>query len=124
MYFNSYAAGYRIQKLRKAHGLTQEEAAIKLNISDRHMRSLEKGTYTPLDLFVEIAVHFDVTLDYLILGKVETKKELELGKKIKRVYVKPEGMHPKKAFSFQVHYGHSKGATPQTGRNPKLETVP
>ena len=68
MYFNSYAAGYRIQKLRKAHGLTQEEAAIKLNISDRHMRSLEKGTYTPLDLFVEIAV--------------QTKKELELGKKI------------------------------------------
>ena len=46
------------------------------------MRSLEKGTYTPLDLFVEIAVHFDVTLDYLILGKVETKKELELSKKI------------------------------------------
>jgi hypothetical protein len=33
---------------------------------------------------------------------------------------KPEGMHPKKAFSFQVHYGHSKGATPQTGRSPKL----
>ena len=82
MYFDSYAAGYRIQKLRKAHGLTQEEAAINLNISDRHMRSLEKGTYTSLDLFVEIAVHFDVTLDYLILGKVETKKELELSKKI------------------------------------------
>lgn len=51
-------------------------------------------------------------------------------KKIKRVYVKPEGklpvlllfsaekaqkaegMHPKKAISFQVHYGHSKGNTP------------
>ena len=82
MYFNPYAAGYRIQNLRKAHGLTQEEAAIKLNISDRHMRSLEKGTYAPLDLFVEIAVHFDVTLDYLILGKVETKTELALSKKI------------------------------------------
>ena len=53
-----------------------------MNISDRHMRSLEKGTYTPLGLFVEIAVHFDVTLDYLILEKVETKKELELSKKI------------------------------------------
>ena len=45
------------------------------------MRSLEKGTYTPLDLFVEIAVHFDVTLDYLILGKVETKTELALSSK-------------------------------------------
>lgn len=31
---------------------------------------------------VEIAVHFDVTLDYLILGKVETKTELALSKKI------------------------------------------
>lgn len=82
MYFDPYAAGYRIQKLRKAHGLTQEEAAIKLNISDRHMRSLEKGTYAPLDLFVEIVVHFDVALDYLILGKVETKTELALSKKI------------------------------------------
>ena len=57
-------------------------------------------------------------------------------KKIKRVYVKPEGklpvlllfwaekvqkpegMHPKKAFSFQVHYGHSKGNTPD-GEKPE-----
>ena len=44
--------------------------------------SLSSSSYTSLDLFVEIAVHFDVTLDYLILGKVETKKELELSKKI------------------------------------------
>ena len=82
MYFDPYAAGRRIQILRKAHGLTQEEAAIKLNISDRHMRSLEKGTYAPLDLFVEIAVHFDITLDYLILGKVKTNQEIALSKKI------------------------------------------
>ena len=47
-----------------------------------YFSSLSSSSYTSLDLFVEIAVHFDVTLDYLILGKVETKKELELGKKI------------------------------------------
>ena len=47
-----------------------------------YFSSLSSSSYTPLDLFVEIAVHFDVTLDYLILGKVETKKELELSKKI------------------------------------------
>ena len=82
MYFDPYATGSRIQKLRKVHGLTQEEAAIKFNISDRHMRSLEKGTYAPLDLLVEIAAHFDVTLDYLILGKVKSDKEIELSKKI------------------------------------------
>lgn len=31
---------------------------------------------------------------------------------------KAEGMHPKKAFSFQVHYGHSKGNTPD-GEKPE-----
>ena len=31
---------------------------------------------------------------------------------------KAEGMHPKNAFSFQVHYGHSKGNTPD-GEKPK-----
>ena len=47
-----------------------------------YFSSLSSSSYTPLDLFVEIAVHFDVTLDYLILGKAKTKKELELSKKI------------------------------------------
>ena len=47
-----------------------------------YFSSLSSSSYTSLDLFVEIAVHFDVTLDYLILEKVETKKELELSKKI------------------------------------------
>ena len=41
MYFDSYAAGKRIQYLRKVNGMTQEELAIKLNISDRH-RSEER----------------------------------------------------------------------------------
>ena len=31
---------------------------------------------------------------------------------------KPEVRPPKKAFSFQVHYGHSKGNTPD-GEKPK-----
>ena len=31
---------------------------------------------------------------------------------------KAEGMHPKKTFGFQVHYGHSKGNTPD-GEKPK-----
>ena len=80
MYFDSYAAGYRIQKLRKAHGLTQEEAAINLNISDRHMRSLEKGTYTPNNKSMRSRRAFS---GFFFCCK-----------KIKRVYVKPEGKLP------------------------------
>ena len=59
MYFDSYATGKRIQQLRKANGMTQEELAIKLNISDRHLRNLERGEEAPsIDLFVEIKTIF------------------------------------------------------------------
>lgn len=43
MYFDSYATGKRIQHLRKANGMTQEEMAVKLNTSDRRLRNLERG---------------------------------------------------------------------------------
>ena len=78
MYFDSYATGKRIQQLRKANGMTQEELAIKLNISDRH---LERGEEAPsIDLFVEIKTIFNSTLDYLILGSTPSEQE-ELMKK-------------------------------------------
>ena len=81
MYFDSYATGERIQQLRKANGMTQEELAIKLNISDRHLRNLERGEEAPsIDLFVEIKTIFNSTLDYLILGSTPSEQE-ELMKK-------------------------------------------
>ena len=48
MAYNQFETGKRIQKLRKTKKMTQEQFAEALNISDRHMRSLEKGEYTPL----------------------------------------------------------------------------
>ena len=81
MYFDSYATGKRIQQLRKANGMTQEELAIKLNISDRHLRNLERGEEAPsIDLFVEIKTILNSTLDYLILGSTPSEQE-ELMKK-------------------------------------------
>lgn len=47
MYFDSYATGKHIQHLRKANGMTQEELAVKLNTSDRHLRNLERGEEAP-----------------------------------------------------------------------------
>lgn len=83
MYYNQLETGKRIQKLRRECYLTQEELAIKLNISDRHLRNLERGEYAPsIDLFVEIAAFFDVTLDYLIMGKALSDHEEHLRNKL------------------------------------------
>lgn len=83
MYFDSYATGKRIQQLRKANGMTQEELAIKLNISDRHLRNLERGEEAPsIDLFVEIKTIFNSTLDYLILGSTPSEQEKLMKKRL------------------------------------------
>ena len=44
MYFDSYATGKRIQHLRKANGMTQEEMAVKPNTSDRHLERGEEAS--------------------------------------------------------------------------------
>lgn len=85
IYFDSYATGKRIQHLRKANGMTQEEMAIRLNISDRHLGKIERGEGTAsIDLLVEVAVLLKTTLDFLIIGVTETPREKELIAHIKK----------------------------------------
>lgn len=75
----------RIQHLRKVNGITQEELAVRLNVSDRHLRSLESEEYIPsIDLFIEIAAFFDVTLDHLIMGKSLSDQEESLRNKLQQ----------------------------------------
>lgn len=65
MYFDSYATGKRIQQLRKANGMTQEQFAIELNTSDRHIRRIERGEETPsIDLYVEMVATFNGNRTY------------------------------------------------------------
>ena len=83
MYFDSYITGKRIQQLRKTKGLTQEQFAVKLNISDRHLGKIERGEGTAsIDLLVEVAISLNTTLDYLIVGKTPSEKEEQLRKKL------------------------------------------
>ena len=56
-----------------------------LDVSDRHLRSLESGEYIPsIDLFIEIAAFFDVTLDHLIMGKSLSDQEESLRNKLQQ----------------------------------------
>ena len=85
MYFDPYSAGKRIQKTRKAQGLTQEQFAVKLNISDRHLGRIERGECAAsIDLLVEVAISLNTTLDFLILGVLDTPRERELNAQIKK----------------------------------------
>ena len=52
MYYDQFNTGKRIQKLRRERYLTQEELAVRLNVSDRHLRSLERGGTDSCCVFV------------------------------------------------------------------------
>ena len=62
--------GQRIRKMRKAHHLTQEQLSEKLDISVKHMSSVERGlSCFSLERLVQTADVLDCSMDYLILGE-------------------------------------------------------
>lgn len=82
MYYDSKATGRRIRNLRIEANMTIEQMSIRLNITDRHCRRIERGqNIGSIDLLIEISCIFEVSLDYLILGRpinnVDVKNILE-----------------------------------------------
>ena len=64
---NSELLGNRIQQLREAKGLTQEELAAQTGISIKHISVLERGVKTPrLATFITIAEALGVTPNDLL----------------------------------------------------------
>ena len=69
MYFDANDFATRLQTLRKALGMTQEELAEALNVSLEH-----RGKRKPsIDLIVAMACYFHVSTDYLLMGKDHDK---------------------------------------------------
>lgn len=62
-----YKIGQKIRKIRKAHGLSQEELAENVGISTTHMSHIETGnTKLSLPVFVDIANALEVRTDDLL----------------------------------------------------------
>ena len=78
MYFNREDYGSRIRSLRKKRGLTQEQLAEKMNVSTPYIAKIETGKQT-VELAVEFAAVFHVSLDYLLVGKGDFAEEQKRG---------------------------------------------
>lgn len=70
MYYDPIECGTRIAHLRTDWGLTQIQAAEKLNVSVQHYRAVEAGRRSAsIELLIEIAATFQASLDYIIFGQ-------------------------------------------------------
>lgn len=65
--------GTRISQLRKSQGITQEKLAEEIDITTKHMSSVERGTSSlSLEKLIALGKRLNCTMDYLILGEEKT----------------------------------------------------
>ena len=70
MHFDRTAYGERIKRLRTGRELTQEPLAEKINVSRTYIVKIENGLQIgPIEIAIELAMFFDVSMDFLLLGK-------------------------------------------------------
>ena len=70
MYYDQILCGKRIRELRIMKGITQEQLAEVLGLGVDHIGRIEIGRRgCSIDLLIELSNYFDVSLDYLVLGK-------------------------------------------------------
>ena len=56
--------GEQLRKIRKDRGLTQEQVALKLNVSRQAISNWENNKNLPdLEMVVELSMAFDLSLD-------------------------------------------------------------
>ena len=86
MHYDPIECGARIAHLRTEIGFTQVQAAEKLNISVQHYRSIETGRRSAsIELLIEIAYTFQVSLDYIIFGQSMEPRLKELKSELQNV---------------------------------------
>ena len=91
MTYDIKKCGERIHQLRIKSGFTQEKIAGLLNIDRSFYSRIEAGkSGCAVDLFVQLSELFNVSLDYLILGKynrtlLEDEERILLKENIERL---------------------------------------
>lgn len=70
--------GFRIARLRKEKGLTQEDIALKFNISTQAVSKWEKDSSSPdIMILKDLSNMLGVSIEYLLHGEEEQKVRIE-----------------------------------------------
>ena len=73
MHYDIKASGERIRQLRIHRGYTQEALALELSIDRSFLSHVEAGKKgCSVDLLVQFASVFGVSIDYIVLGTIHT----------------------------------------------------
>ena len=75
---NDFKFGNRLYKMRKQSGLTQNELAKMLNVTNKAVSKWENGKSKPsIETIKKLAVIFKIPIESLLLEKEENKMQIE-----------------------------------------------
>lgn len=70
MNFDDKVFGERLRNLRQIMGISMEEMADKLMVSENYLGKVERGIRRPpMEFFIQCAAAFGVTLDFLVMDR-------------------------------------------------------
>ena len=73
--FNFMPIGQAIKKAREAKGMTREQLAGIIDYAPRHIQAIEnEGQYPSVELLVQLATMFDISLDQFIIPESKAYK--------------------------------------------------
>lgn len=69
--------GERLSKLRNGRKISQSQVAQLIGISVKTYRSIEQGrTFGRIDTLILLSEYFNVSLDYLVCGRLNIENEI------------------------------------------------
>jgi transcriptional regulator with XRE-family HTH domain len=73
--FDFTPIGQAIKKARTSQGMTREQLARIVDYDPRHLQAIEnEGQYPSLELFIQLATMFNISVDEYIFPQKEVKK--------------------------------------------------
>lgn len=76
--FNFKILGQAIKKARETKGMTREQLSEQLDITPRHLQSIEnEGQHPSFQLFVQLITLFDISADQYIFPDTQTLKSTQ-----------------------------------------------
>ena len=73
--FDFTPIGQAIKKARTSQGMTREQLARIVDYDPRHLQAIEnEGQYPSLELFIQLATMFNISVDEYIFPQNEVKK--------------------------------------------------
>lgn len=74
--YNRLSTGDRLREKRNLLGFTQDEVAEKIGRAAKYYADIERGSCgMSLDTLISLSNVMDLSLDYIILGKIKSEKE-------------------------------------------------